>query len=93
MENKIQIKIIVQGMVQGVFYRASTQKTAVQLGITGWVKNMPDRTVHALLQGESDAVSQMIAWCNKGPSGSRVDHVQCENQDFTTPYESFEIHY
>lgn len=93
MKNKVQIKIIVKGIVQGVFYRARTRETAIALGICGWVKNMPDKTVHALLQGEPDAISQMIAWCKKGPQGSRVDHVQCENQDITSEYKTFEIRY
>ncbi len=93
MKNKLQIKIIVHGMVQGVFYRASTQKTALGLGVKGWVKNMPDRTVHALLQGEHDILSQMITWCKKGPPASQVDHVETKRQDLTTEYDTFEIMY
>lgn len=90
---KKQVRVIIQGKVQGVFYRASTRRTADALGITGWVKNMPDQTVHALFQGNPDTLHQMIQWCKKGPAGSRVDRVLCEDQEVTTEYENFKILY
>ena len=68
----------VEGSVQGVFYRATTRKTALGLGLTGWVANRPDGSVEAFLQGPSAAVEAAVAWCREGPRGARVDRVEVE---------------
>ncbi len=93
MKNLIQIQIIVEGMVQGVFYRASTRDAAEKLGVKGWVKNMPDRTVHALLQGKPEILEKMIVWCRQGPPASRVDNVHTETIEIKEKYNSFEVRY
>ncbi|NPA93808.1 MAG: acylphosphatase [Thermodesulfobacteria bacterium] len=65
----------VTGKVQGVFYRASTRDTARALGLTGWVKNMPDGSVELEAQGPEDKLEQLVIWLNQGPPYSRVDKV------------------
>ncbi|RLC20093.1 MAG: DNA polymerase IV, partial [Deltaproteobacteria bacterium] len=60
MPNMIQIKVIVKGRVQGVFYRAHTQKQADRLGVKGYVKNLPDGSVEAVFEGDPKSVSQMV---------------------------------
>ena len=57
----------VTGKVQGVFYRASTRDTARALGLTGWVKNMPDGSVELEAQGPEDKLEQLVIWLNQGP--------------------------
>lgn len=69
------VNIMVSGRVQGVCYRASTQKVAHQLGLIGWVKNRPDGCVEIQAQGELEQLEQLIAWCHKGPIFARVDSV------------------
>ncbi|MEO5340185.1 MAG: acylphosphatase [Magnetococcus sp. MYC-9] len=64
------------GRVQGVYYRASTQQEAEQLGLTGWVKNRADGSVEAEVHGASNAVMALIAWCQHGPPGARVERVE-----------------
>lgn len=93
MSNISQIKIIVEGMVQGVFYRASTRDAAQKLGVKGWVKNMPDRTVHALFQGDPETLEKMINWCRQGPPASRVDNVHTETIEVKKEYNTFEVRY
>ncbi|MBZ2188441.1 acylphosphatase [Alcanivorax sp. JB21] len=66
----------VQGRVQGVFYRASTQQQAHQLGLRGWVRNCDDGSVEALLCGEQAALDAMLAWMAQGPARARVDTLQ-----------------
>jgi acylphosphatase len=66
----------ISGRVQGVFFRANTLKTARSLGLTGWVRNLPDGRVEAVLEGESDAVESMLAWCRTGTPPARVDHLE-----------------
>jgi acylphosphatase len=72
---KVRAHVIVEGRVQGVFFRHHTQETAFRLGVKGWVKNHRDGTVEALLEGDKDKVDQIIQWCHRGPSEARVKNV------------------
>ena len=63
-----QVQLFVRGRVQGVFFRASTQREARRLGISGWVKNRPDGAVEILAEGEEDGLKELIAWANRGLS-------------------------
>ncbi len=65
-------RLRITGRVQGVWYRAATQREASRLGVNGWVRNLPDGGVEALLEGEPDAVRMLVAWCRVGPPGARV---------------------
>ena len=93
MLNKTQVKVIISGRVQGVFYRARTKNTADRLGIKGYVKNLPNGSVEAVFQGEQPTVTQMIEWCHKGPAASKVDHVQAKETKILSNFETFEIRY
>jgi acylphosphatase len=74
--------VVVSGRVQGVGFRAWTQYTALERGLTGWVRNHRDGSVEALFVGSGDAVAAMIAACHHGPRGSRIDGV--DQRDGTT---------
>lgn len=65
----------ISGRVQGVWFRAWTEKQAVALGLDGWVRNREDATVEALFSGDDAKVDQMIAACHEGPPDSRVEDV------------------
>jgi len=76
MSNELKaIHVIISGRVQGVWFRAWTQKAALKLGLTGWVRNRTDGTVEALLCGRSEQLEAMIAKCRKGPTLARVDKI------------------
>jgi acylphosphatase len=64
--------VIVSGRVQGVWYRGSTQRAASAAGVHGWVRNLPDRRVEAVLQGERAAVESVIEFMRTGPPGASV---------------------
>ncbi len=68
--------LIIHGRVQGVFYRDWTVRTARQHGVAGWVRNLPDGTVEAHLEGEDQAVEDMIAAMHDGPPAARVDRIE-----------------
>ena len=67
--------MVIKGRVQGVFYRASSKKMADQLGLAGWVRNLPDEGVEAVLEGEEDKITKMIDWCQQGPPLAEVDRL------------------
>ena len=71
-----RIRAKVTGLVQGVFFRASTRDTAKALGLNGWVKNMPDGSVELEAEGPEDRISQLVIWLNQGPQYARVKNVE-----------------
>jgi acylphosphatase len=71
----LRAQVIIHGLVQGVFFRASTREEAIRIGVGGWVRNLPDGTVQALFEGEAKKVEEIIGWCHKGPPGARVSKV------------------
>lgn len=88
-----RIHVYISGRVQGVFFRAETQRTATNLQLTGWVRNMEDGRVEAVLEGEDVNVDQMVAWCHKGPPAARVDRVDLLDEPFTGNLNGFQISY
>ena len=88
-----RVHVYISGRVQGVCFRAMTQRTALNLKLTGWVRNMDDGRVEALLEGEDAAVDQMISWCHSGPPLARVDDVIIEDEPYTGKFQSFRITY
>lgn len=93
MPNKTQVKVVIHGRVQGVFYRVHTKHTADLLGITGYVKNRADGCVEAVFEGDQKTVDKMIAWCRRGPQMSRVDQIQTQNINPLIHFTRFEIRY
>lgn len=93
MPNKIQVKVVVTGRVQGVFYRARTKEKADLLGIKGYVKNLPDGSVEAVFQGEALSVTKMTNWCRKGPAAAKVEHVSIQKDEMISDVDTFQIRY
>ena len=69
------LTIRVYGKVQGVWFRASTQKKALELNIKGTVRNKPDGSVFIEAEGAANDLDQFLKWCHDGPTFARVDHV------------------
>ncbi|WP_421656541.1 acylphosphatase [Leptothermofonsia sp. ETS-13] len=74
----IRAHAFISGIVQGVGYRFTTQNVALQLGVRGWVRNLPDGRVEAVFEGPRESVKEMIRWCHQGPRGAIVDEVGVE---------------
>jgi acylphosphatase len=70
-----RIHVVVQGRVQGVFFRRATVETAGRLGVTGWVRNRTDGGVELEAEGTEEAVEALLAFCRRGPEAARVDEV------------------
>ena len=77
------VDVVVTGHVQGVFFRASMRDEADRLGVTGWVRNDPDGSVRAHLEGSAAAVEDLVAWCAEGPPNARVDEVRTTEGELT----------
>ena len=71
-------RVVIRGRVQGVFFRVETRERARSLGLAGWVRNNPDRTVEAVFQGDRDRIDSMLTWCRRGPSAAYVENVEVE---------------
>ena len=68
--------VCVFGLVQGVGFRAYLAREAQKLGVTGWVRNVADGSVEAMLQSEDAALAKLIEWCRHGPRGARVERIE-----------------
>ncbi len=71
-------RLIISGKVQGVFYRVSAREKALALGIGGWIKNINNGNVEAIVCGEAANLNKFIEWCKKGPAGAKVTDVFIE---------------
>lgn len=73
-----EARVVVSGRVQGVFFRASTRDVAVRWGVRGFVRNLPDGRVEAVLQGDRGAVEKVVAFMREGPPGAYVEEADIE---------------
>jgi acylphosphatase len=73
--NQVACQVTVHGRVQGVFFRDSCRREAEHYGVTGWVRNADDGTVHAFFEGPADAVESLVKWAHDGPSKAVVERV------------------
>jgi len=85
--------IFISGRVQGIFFRDNTRKMAEELGVYGWVKNLPDGRVEAVFEGEKEKVEKMIEWSKKGSLIAKVNGIDIEWQEYKGEFENFEIKY
>jgi acylphosphatase len=89
----LRAHVIVRGFVQGVWFRASTREEALHIGVTGWVRNLPDGAVEAVFEGEKKKVEEIVGWCHRGPSGARVIGVDVRWERFRGEFPQFDIRY
>lgn len=89
----VRAHLIVEGFVQGVFFRATTRQTAQEHGVNGWVRNLSSGDVEAVLEGEEAAVRKVIDWCRHGPTGSSVKRVTVNREEWTGEFDGFSVRY
>ena len=90
---KVRAHVFVSGRVQGVFFRSETRFHARRLGVTGWVRNLPDGRVEAVFEGEEEAVKELIEFCKVGPVGARVTNVEVRWEEYRGEFNDFRIIY
>jgi acylphosphatase len=85
------VRMKIHGIVQGVWFRASTKEEADLHRLSGWVRNTPDGCVEAFAQGPDEAVEKFLQWCRRGPAGARVDRVDVSPAQPETGLQGFTI--
>lgn len=89
----VRVHVIVDGRVQGVFFRYATSEEAGKLGVKGWVRNKRDGTVEGIFEGEETAVNKLIEWCHQGPPYAVVRSVDLDWEEYQGEFENFGIRY
>ena len=90
-ENHERAHVYVSGQVQGVFFRDATRQKARELGLGGWVRNLPDGRVEVLFEGPSDAVRQAVQWCEGGTPEADVENVDADFEEAKGDLAGFEV--
>ena len=79
--------------MQGVFFRQALKVMAIKNSVMGWVRNLDDGRVEALLDGNIDDVNAVVEWAHGGPANSRVDDIEIKNEVFKDEFMTFEVLY
>lgn len=74
-------RVVVHGRVQGVFFRDSTRRIALEHGVSGWVRNTWEGTVEAVFEGPPEAVQRLVEFAHRGPAGAAVERVEVFEED------------
>ncbi len=90
---KVRAHVFVSGRVQGVFFRSETASLANEVGVAGWVRNLPDGRVEAVFEGENLKVERMISFCRKGPPGAHVTKIDLKWESFKGESDGFKVAY
>ncbi len=88
---KVAVRVLISGKVQGVFFRDSAKKKADDLDIVGWIKNLEDGRVEALIEGDREKVESMIQWIKQGPENARVDKTEIIREKHHGSFKNFKI--
>ncbi len=86
-----RMHLLVDGRVQGVCYRMYAQDQASGLGVTGWVKNLPDGRVEIVAEGDDESLNSLAGWCRTGPSMAMVTGIEMDQSEATGAFDSFSI--
>lgn len=76
----VRRRVVVSGLVQGVFFRDTCRRMATANAVAGWVRNLPDGTVEAVFEGPPDRVEALVSWVRRGPRGAIVEHVEVQEE-------------
>lgn len=88
-----RVTVVVHGMVQGVSFRHYTRSRALELGVTGWVRNLPDGSVEGMFEGDETAVNTLVEWCRSGPPAALVEHLDLREGTYRGENDTFLITY
>ena len=87
-----RVRVKIEGVVQGVFFRANVEKLANELGVKGYVKNVESH-VEAVFEGEDGKVGEVLAFCAVGPEGAKVKNIILLEESYQSEFDSFSVLY
>ena len=90
---KIRMHLLISGRVQMVLLRFNTRRQARKLGVFGWVKNLSDGRVEAVLEGEESSVLKLVEWAKKGPIFANVKNIEIYKEEYSGEFVDFNILY
>lgn len=88
-----RVHIFVTGKVQGVYFRQTLKETAKKNDVSGWVRNLADGRVEAVLEGHDVGVDNVVQWAHAGPTDAKVESVQIQNDDYIGEFSTLDILY
>jgi acylphosphatase len=91
--DNVRVRLIIEGRVQGVWFRESTRREAERLGVYGWVRNRREGTVEVVAEGPEEKVRKLVDWCHHGPPPARVMRVRETGEAFRGEFVSFDVVY
>ena len=91
--DKRRVHILISGKVLGVFFRQALKVIAKKNNVFGWVKNLEDKRVEALLEGNTENINSIVEWVRIGPAHSRVDKIEINDEQFKNEFSIFEVLY
>ena len=91
--NSKRIHLLVDGRVQGVYFRQGMMETAEKNNVLGWVRNLPNNKVEAILEGHDSNVDAVVEWARFGPAGAVVQELQVIEEKYVGEFSDFEIYY
>jgi acylphosphatase len=92
-KESISVRLLIRGKVQGVYFRFNMQQVAKKNSVVGWVRNLPDGNVEALLEGNKEDVNQVVEWSKMGPENAKVDEVKVDYGQYVGGYNDFIVRY
>ena len=90
-KNHVSVHVFIYGYIQGVSFRANAWREAKKHGLVGWIRNLKDRRVEAIFQGEEDNVNEVVNWCRTGPPAAKVEKVDVAYEAGTEVFKRFDI--
>jgi len=88
-----RVHLLVSGKVQGVFFRQALKVVAKKNNVLGWVRNLKDGRVEAILEGDNKSINSVIEWTRIGSANSRVDDIEVSNEEFKNEFLMFDVLY
>ncbi len=89
--NYKRVHVFISGKVQGVFFRSSTKDKADKLDLSGWVRNLVDGRVEAVIEGDKVSVEKMVEWCRTGPEYARVTGFDIVEEEYKGDFTGFSL--
>ena len=91
MSEQARAHLRIYGRVQGVFFRANTRKQSQRRGLAGWVKNLADGSVEAIIEGPREQVEEVVEWAREGPPRANVEDLNVDWEEPTGEFDGFEV--